>query len=89
MAASDRTTTNSDLLSYKSADDITPHDSTELTKNYAAFRLDSTGAAGTIKFTFDDATTLSVDAIMGETYQFTPKLVLATGTTATGIKGLV
>ena len=89
MAESDRISTNSNGISYRGADDITPHDSTELTKNYNAFIIDSTGGAGTIKFQFDDATTLSIDAIPGVEYQYTPKLVLDTGTTATGIKGLL
>ena len=88
MTQQSRITTNSDYLSYKSADAITPHDTTELTKNYSAFTIDSTGTAGTIKFQFDDGTTLSINASIGGTYEFTPKLVMATGTTATGIKGL-
>ena len=88
MTQQSRITTNSDYLSYNSADAITPHDSTELTKNYHAFIIDSTGAAGTIKFQFDDATTLSINAYIGVVYQYSPSLVLATGTTATGIKGL-
>jgi len=89
MAELDRVTVNNDGLSWRSADDITPSDSAELGKNYLAFIIDSTGAAGTIKLQFDDGTTLSIDALKGVEYQYTPKLVMTTGTTATGIKGLV
>jgi hypothetical protein len=89
MAESDRIKVDNNGLSWRSADDITPHDSTELTKNYLAFIIDSTGSAGTIALEFDDGTTLSIDALIGVEYQYTPKFVKAIGTTATGIKGLV
>jgi hypothetical protein len=85
----DRTTENSDAISYKRAIAITPSDSVEVAYNYHAFMIDSTGAAGTIKFQFDDDTTLSINAAIGVEYKYEPKFVMATGTTATGIKGLV
>jgi len=89
MAQTDRITENSDALSYKRAIAITPSDSAEVAYNYHAFIIDSTGGAGTIKFQFDDDTTLSIDAVIGVEYRYSPKFVMATGTTATGIKGLV
>jgi hypothetical protein len=89
MAEADRIKTNNDGLSWRSADDITPHDSTELSKSYIAFIIDSTGTSGTLKMQFDDGTTLSINAVIGVEYQYTPKLILDTGTSATGIKGLI
>jgi hypothetical protein len=89
MTQASRTTENSDALSYKRAVAITPSDSVEVAYNYHAFIIDSTGTAGTIKFQFDDDTTLSINAAIGVEYRYGAKFVMATGTTATGIKGLV
>ena len=89
MAQKDRENSDSDGIQYTRAIDITPSNSEEVAFNYHAFIIDSTGAAGTIKFQFDDDTTLSIDAIIGVEYKYQPKYVMATGTTATGIKGLL
>ena len=80
---------NNDGLSWNSATAITPSDATELSKRYIAFIIDSTGGAGTIAMEFADGTTLSIDAAIGVEYQYSPKFIKSTGTTATGIKGLV
>ena len=90
MSQSTRITENSDALSYKRAIAITTSDSVEVAYNYHAFMIDAaTGTAGTIKFVFDDDTFITIDAIPGVEYRYQPKFVNATGTTATGIKGLV
>ncbi len=78
-----------DGVSWTSAEDITASDSVALDKRYIAFIIDSTGGAGTVAMKFADDTTLSLDAIAGVEYQYSPKYIMDTGTTATGIKGLV
>jgi len=90
MSQASRTTENSDAMSYKRAIAITKSDSAEVEYNYHAFMIDAaTGAAGTIKFMFDDDTFITIDAIPGVEYRYQAKYIMATGTTATGIKGLV
>ena len=80
---------HSDGISYKGAIAITPSDTVAVSPRPNAIIIDNGGTDGTIAMAFEDGTTLTVDAVAGTIYPYSPKLVKSTGTTATSIKGLM
>lgn len=69
------------------AEDITPNDSADLAKRYKYILCG--GAAGSVEVhdINGNAVTLYVNA--GDVLRFRPRRILATGTTATGLVGVV
>ena len=76
-------------LSYNDAIAITPSDSATLTYRPIAIIIDDGGTAGTIKMGFDSGNTLTINAVKGIEYKYSPNQIFDTGTTATSVKGLV